>query len=93
MDNVVQSINIGFAHSVFCTRNPHSIEECIKSVINEKKGVLANDPKNVKVETIDDLHDKMRLLYENETIEGTITWGISTISTEKKNRFVFLKFE
>jgi len=93
MDNVIPSINVGFVHSVFCTRNPQSIEECIKRVINEKNGVLANNPKNIKVETIDGLHDKMKLLYENETIEGTITWGISTISKENKNRFVFLNFE
>jgi hypothetical protein len=92
MDNVIPSIDAGFSDTMFCSREPHIIEERIKTIINNTKGaVLANKPKSVKIEPIDELHDAMLLMYENETIKGTITWRRSILQ-DGKNRFVFTKF-
>jgi hypothetical protein len=92
MDNVIPSIDAGFSDTMFCSREPHIIEERIKAVIDNTKGaVLANKPKQVKIEPIDELHDTMLLMYENETIKGTITWRHSILQNGSK-RFVFTKF-
>ena len=92
MDNVIPSIDAGFSDTMFCSREPHIIEERIKAVIDNTKGaVLANKPKQVKIEPIDELHDTMLLMYENETIKGTITWRYSILQDGCK-RFVFTKF-
>ena len=88
MDNVIPSIDAGFSNSMFCSREPHIIEERIKTIIS---AVLANKPKSVKIEPIDELHDAMLLMYENETIKGTITWRRSILQ-DGKHRFVFTKF-
>ena len=88
---IVSSINIGFGNCVFLNRNPKTIEGIITTKINDPKiVVLPIRPKSVKVETLDDLHDKLSLLYDNgKDVEGTITWRKSAGG----QHFVFSKFE
>ena len=89
MKDKINSINIGFGNCIFPNRNPKTIEGVISSRINDPKiVVLSVTPKEVKVETIDGLHDKLSLIYDNEVVEGTITWRESV----DKQRFVFSSF-
>ena len=81
MSDKINSIKDGFLHCVFLNRNPRAIEGIFTRTINDPKiHVLASRPKSVKVETIDDLHDKLSLLYDNadENVEATITWQQSS---------------
>ena len=88
---IVSSINIGFSNCVFLNRNPKTIEGIISDKINDTKiVVLPIRPKEIKVATIDDLHDKLSLLYDNgKDVEGTITWR----KAANGKHFVFDKFE
>ena len=81
MSDKINSLRDGFQHCVFLNRNPKTIEGIFSSKINDPKiHVLASRPKSVKVETIDDLHDKLSLLYDDvdENVEATITWRVSS---------------
>ena len=91
MKEIVSSINIGFGNCVFLNRNPKTIEGIITTKINDPKiVVLPIRPKSVKVETLDDLHDKLSLSYDDgKDVEGTITWRKSVDGEQ----FVFSKFE
>ena len=91
MKSKFASINIGFGNCVFLTRNPMTIETVIKNKVNDLKVAWsAKRPSSVKVETIDDLHDKLSLSYDDdENVEGTITWRPS----QNGKHFVFTKFE
>lgn len=91
MKEIVSSINIGFGNCVFLNRNPKTIEGIISGKINDPKiVVLPIHPKEIKVATIDDLHDKLSLLYDDgKDVEGTITWRKSADG----QHFVFSKFE
>lgn len=90
MDNTKSSINASFKNAVFLNRNRKTIQGVISErIMDTKYLVLANRPKAVKVETIDDLHDKLSLLYDDKDVEGTITWRPSA----NGKHYVFSKFE
>ena len=90
MDNITSSINVGFGNCVFLSRNAKHIEGIISEKINDPKiSVLAHKPKSVKVEAIDDLHDKLSLLYDDKDVEGTITWRPSA----NGKHYVFSEFK
>ena len=81
---IADSINTGFKNCVFMSRD----SECVKNTLN----VLVKGSDNVhfmpcvpevKVEKIDDLHDKLSLLYDDYKVEGVVTWR------ESKEHYVF----
>ena len=45
---------------------------------------------DVKVEKLDDMHDKITLIYNDAQIEGVITWGASKLM---ESCFVLIKIE
>ena len=83
-DTIVDAINRNFVHNIFMSRDA----ECIKNTLNIKvKGsdsihMMPYVPE-VKVERIDDLHDKLSLLYDDYKVEGVVTWR------ESKEHYVF----
>ena len=88
----IKAINVGFGNTLFITRESNRIQDTItQKVMDDKIALMPNKPKSVKVETIDDLHDKLSLLYDDETenVEGTITWRKS----KDEKHYVFAKFE
>ena len=88
-NNIVSSINVGFGNCVFLSRDEKSVESIISSKIYDSKiGVLSVKPKSVAVEHIDDLHDKLSLSYDNQNVEGTITWR----NSQNGKHFVFSHF-
>lgn len=81
---IVNSINTGFQNCVFMSRD----SECIKNTLNVK--IKGSDNVHfipcvpeIKVEKIDDLHDKLSLLYDDYKVEGVVTWR------ESKEHYVF----
>lgn len=81
---ITNSINIGFKNCVFMSRDA----ECVKNTLNVL--VKGSDTihfmpcvPEVKVEKIDDLHDKLSLLYDDYKVEGVVTWR------ESKEHYVF----
>ena len=81
---IANSINIGFKNCVFMSRDA----ECVKNTLNVL--VKGSDTVHfmpcvpeVKVENIDDLHDKLSLLYDDYKVEGVVTWR------ESKEHYVF----
>ena len=91
MKQIISSINRGFGNVQFLNRNPKTIEGIMTTAINDpKKVVLPIIPKSIKVETLDDLHDKLSLCYDDgKDVEGTITWRKSVDGEQ----IVFSKFE
>jgi len=90
MESIINSINIGFGNCVFLSRDNKSVEGIISEKINDPKlNVLSVRPKEVKIQTIDALHDKLSLLYDDKNVEGVITWRPS----ENGKHFVFNHFE
>ena len=91
METIVTSINIGFGNCVFLNRDPQTIEGIISNKINDPNVDLAiAKPTSVKVEHIDDLHDKLSLAYNGtDNVEGVITWRKSVDDMH----YVFANFE
>ena len=84
MKSKFASINIGFGNCVFLTRNPMTIETIIKNKVNDLKVAWsAKRPTSVKVEPIDDLHDKLSLSWDDYKTEGVITWRPSKVENSK----------
>lgn len=84
------TINIAFGNCVFLNRKAKSIEGIISSKFSDSSiGMLADKPNSIKVETIDAMHDKLSLLYDNKNVEGTITWRHS----QNGKHYIFSKFE
>lgn len=88
----IKAINVGFGNTLFITRDSDKIQYTIaQKVMDDKIALIPNKPNAVKVETLDSLHDKLSLLYDDatENVEGTITWRKS----QDDKHYVFTKFE
>ena len=64
-------------------KEAEALTELFRKVLNEEK-------LDVKVEKLDDMHDKITLIYNDAQIEGVITWGASKLM---ESCFVFIKIE
>jgi len=90
METIVSSINLGFGNCIFLSRKSKTIERIITEKINNPEiEFLSKKPNSIKIETIDALHDKLTLSYNEEDIEGTITWRHS----QNGKHYVFDRFE
>lgn len=91
MKDKILSINIGFKNCMFPSRRAQAIENVINDRVSDLHVAWSSKrPTRVSVETIDDLHDKLLLKYDdNEDVEGTITWRPS----QDGKHYVFAKFE
>ncbi len=88
----IKAINVGFGNTSFITRDSDKVQDTITQIVmDDRIALIPNKPNAIKVETIDALHDKLSLLYDDETenVEGTITWRKS----QDDKHYVFTKFE
>ena len=88
----IKAINVGFGNTSFITRDSDKVQNTITQIVmDDRIALIPNKPNAVKVEIIDALHDKLSLLYDDETenVEGTITWRKS----QDDKHYVFTKFE
>ena len=87
-DSFKRAVNIAFEYTIFFKRD----EEFIANTLNMKfkhsdsMTILPHIP-CIKVETIDETHDKVTLAFDDYQIDGVITWK------PIKTNFVFVKFE
>ena len=78
--DAIETLKNGMLHCVFLTRNANSIEGIIDRTINDPNVVwFSVRPTSVKIDTLDDLHDKLSLLYDDDkdNVEVNVTWEIS----------------
>ena len=85
MNLIITEFNNGFGNTHFVRKSPDIIERVFTEKINEHMNIHV---KSVKVTPVDDLHDKLSLLWDDYKVEGTITWKQSQ---DGKN-FIFCEY-
>ena len=85
--NFKQAINNNFKHCMI-NRNAESIITALNVGVKDSDNMVVL-PKVEKVEltTIDDLHDKLSLSWDDYKTEGVITWRPSIIEDSKEMVF------
>lgn len=86
----IEAINANFRH-ICVKRDSKEIYEAFNVKIkgSDNMHVFPNVPM-IKLETIDDLHDKLSLCYDDFKVEGVVTWRPSEYL---KNTFVLINVE
>ena len=85
------AINAAFANTTFRGRDAITIRNTLNTKVHGSNNMLVMIPvPDVKVEKLDDMHDKITLIYDDMQIEGVITWGASKLM---ESCFVFIKIE
>ena len=85
------AINAAFVNTTFRGRDAITIRNTLNTKVHGSDNMLVIMPvPDVKVEKLDDTHDKITLIYDDVQIEGVITWIASKLMG---NCFVFVKLE
>ena len=91
VQSVKIAINAAFADAIFQGRDANTIRNTLNTKVHGSNNMLIMIPvPDVKVEKLDDMHDKITLIYDDAQIEGVVTWRASKLM---KNCFVFIKIE
>ena len=87
-ESIKRAINNAFVNTIFPNREEKAIHSTLKTKVHgsDNVGIIPTIP-NIKVETIDETHDKLTLIYEDYRIEGVVTWRPT------KSSYVFVKYE
>lgn len=76
MNLIITEFNNGFGNTHFVRKSPDIIERVFTEKINERMNIHV---KSVKVTPVDDLHDKLSLvLQDDSSVEGLLSWRKST---------------
>lgn len=90
-ESIKQAITNNLKHTIFFERGGEYVTElCNKQIKGSDTMVFLPPMPKVETETIDDTHDKWKIVYEDATIEGIATWRPSKVKT---NQFVFCGIE
>lgn len=90
-ESIKQAITRNFANTIFFNRSGEYVAElCNKRIKGSDTMVFLPPIPKVEVETIDEVHDKWKIVYDDTTIEGIVTWRASKI---KQDKFVFVGIE
>ena len=67
----VKRFNKAFGNCLFCSR-----ENAAKVIAEriEEYDVFADKPTGIKMERIDEMHDRLSLTFSNGTLDGIVTW-------------------
>jgi hypothetical protein len=67
----VNRFNKAFGNCLFCNR-----ENAAKVIAEriEEYDVFADKPTGIKMERIDEMHDRLSLTFSNGTLDGIVTW-------------------
>ena len=67
----VKTFNKAFGNCLFCKR-----EYAAKIIAEriEEHDVFADKPTGIKMERIDDMHDRLSLTFSDGTLDGIVTW-------------------
>lgn len=88
-ESIVSSINKGFRNCKFSGRDAESIKNTLNILVHDSNTIhFMPCVPEVKVEKVDDLHDKLSLLYDDYKVEGVVTWRKS----QNEKQFVFVNY-
>ena len=89
-DSYKIAINRAFVHTIFLKRDNDVVLKTLNTLVHGSDNLSIIPPiQDVKVETIDDGHDKVTFYFDDYSFEGIITWKKS-----KNNlNYVFIKIE
>ena len=88
-ESIVNSINNGFRNCKFSGRDAENIKNTLNIPVHGSDTIhLIPHVPEVKVENVDDLHDKLSLLYDDYKVEGVVTWRKS----QNEKQFVFVNY-
>lgn len=84
----VNAINKAFGNCIFINKDVKSVTNILNDKIAERD-VFTETPLGIKMENIDDMHDKLTLTFSNGELSGVVTWR----KTSNDKYYVFSKFE
>ena len=84
----VNAINKAFGNCIFINKDVKSVTNILNDKIAERE-VFTETPLGIKMENIDDMHDKLTLTFSNGELSGVVTWR----KTSNDKHYVFSKFE
>lgn len=85
----VNAINKAFGNCIFINKDIRSVTRTLKKKIAECD-VFTETPLDIKMENIDDMHDKLSLTFSNGEVNGVVTWRKTSYNDK---HYVFSKFE
>lgn len=67
----IKAFNNAFVNCIFANR-----ENAVKTIVEhiDEHDVFAEKPTDVKMERVDDTHDRLSLAFSNGTLDGIVTW-------------------
>lgn len=90
-ESVKQAITTAFKNIVFKERSQKYISDTLNAKVAGSANVSIMLPMpDVKVEKLDETHDKVTICYDDANIEGIITWRPSKI---RPGFYVFISYE
>ena len=89
-DNIKELVNVTFANSRFIGRDPKTMLAILNIKVKDSNNMhIMPKVQDVQVETIDDLHDKLSLLWDDYKVEGIVSWKQS----DNNKNFVFVNYK
>ena len=68
-----KAIKNGFDNCVFLNKDIEKVVKILSDRIAEHE-VFTENPQDIKMERIDDTHDRLSLTFSNGTLDGIVTW-------------------
>lgn len=73
--SAIELLKSGFGNGVFVNKNPKTIEGIVMRILtNPKVTLFPKRLKNIKVEPINDLSDKVTLSFSDEDVTSVWSW-------------------
>ena len=68
-----KAIKNGFDNCVFLNKDIEKVVKILSDRIAEHE-VFTENPQDIKMSRIDDVHDRLSLTFSNGTLDGIVTW-------------------
>lgn len=77
-ESIINQIKNVYRFSAFKERSEEVLLKTFRTPIHDSNTLLAVlDMDGIKIERVDDYHDKLILIYDNYRVEALATWSIS----------------
>ena len=68
-----KAIQRAFNNCIFINKSAENVARTLTEKISEHD-VFTENPQDIKVTHIDDMHDRLSLTFSNGTLDGIVTW-------------------